>query len=63
MAALTTPSLTSVGIPLVDCGRAGVDMLLSLVRDPSAPPVHHHDLSFRLEVRHSTGPVRLSPGE
>ena len=63
MAALTTPSLTSVGIPLVDCGRAGVDMLLSLVRDPSAAPVHHYDLSFRLEVRQSTGPVRLSLGE
>ena len=56
MSTLTTPALTSVGIPLVNCGRAGVDMLLSLVRDPSVPPVHHHDLSFRLVVRESTGP-------
>jgi DNA-binding LacI/PurR family transcriptional regulator len=58
MSDLTVPSLTSVGIPLVNCGRAGVDMLLSLVRDPSTPPAHHHDLSFQLFVRESTGPVR-----
>lgn len=57
MSALTTPSLTSVGIPLVSCGRAGVDMLLSLVREPSLPPTHHHNLSFQLVVRDSTGPV------
>jgi DNA-binding LacI/PurR family transcriptional regulator len=57
MSALTTPSLTSVGIPLVSCGRAGVDMLLSLVREPSLPPSHHHNLSFQLVVRDSTGPV------
>jgi DNA-binding LacI/PurR family transcriptional regulator len=57
MSTLTTPELTSVGIPLVNCGRAGVDMLLSLVRDPSTPPEHHHDLTFRLVVRESTGPA------
>jgi len=56
MSTLTTPALTSVGIPLVNYGRAGVDMLLSLVRDPSTPPVHHRDLSFRLVVHESTGP-------
>jgi len=60
MAALTSPALTSVGIPLVNCGRAGVDMLLSLVRDPSAPPTHHHDLSVQLIVRGSTGPRETS---
>ena len=57
MSALTAPALTTVGIPLVNCGRAGVDMLLALVREPSAPPTHHHDLSFQLFVRDSTGPV------
>jgi LacI family transcriptional regulator len=61
MSALTAPALTSVGIPLVNCGRAGVDMLLSLVREPSAPPTHHHDLSFQLFVRDSTGPVTATP--
>ncbi|WP_197024728.1 LacI family DNA-binding transcriptional regulator [Cellulomonas sp. KRMCY2] len=61
MSMLTTPALTSVGIPLVNCGRAGVDMLLSLVREPSTPPVHHHDLSFRLVVRESTGPCPTAP--
>ncbi|KQT02585.1 LacI family DNA-binding transcriptional regulator [Cellulomonas sp. Leaf395] len=58
MSSLTSPSLTSVGIPLVTCGRASVDMLVQLVRDPSAVPAHHHDLSFRLVVRDSSGPVR-----
>jgi len=61
MSALTSPPLTSVGIPLVSCGRAGVDMLLSLVRNPSAPPPHNHDLSVQLVVRGSTGPVRPGP--
>ena len=58
MSALTTPSLTSVGIPLVNCGRAATDMVLSLVQHPTSVPVHHHDLSFQLEVRQSTGVVR-----
>jgi LacI family transcriptional regulator len=57
MSALTSPSLTSVGIPLVSCGRASMDMVLSLVQHPSDPPVHHHDLSFQLVVRGSTGVV------
>jgi len=57
MSALTTPSLTSVGIPLVNCGRASVDMVLSLVQHPGSPPVHHHNLSFQLAVRASTGVV------
>ena len=57
MSALTTPSLTSVGIPLVNCGRASVDMVLSLVQHPGSPPVHHHNLSFQLAVRDSTGVV------
>ncbi|NMR18735.1 LacI family DNA-binding transcriptional regulator [Cellulomonas fimi] len=56
VSALTSPGLTSVGIPLVNTGRAGVDMLLHLVRDPSTPPTHHHDLTVQLVVRASTGP-------
>lgn len=56
VSALTSPALTSIGLPLVNSGRAGVDLLLGLVRDPSAPPVHHHDLSVQLVVRGSTGP-------
>jgi LacI family transcriptional regulator len=55
-AALTSPALTSIGLPLVNSGRAGVDLLLSLVRTPAQPPVHHHDLSVQLVVRASTGP-------
>ena len=57
MSSLTAPSLTSVGIPLVNCGRAATAMVLSLVQHPDVPPVHHHDLSFQLEVRQSTGVV------
>jgi DNA-binding LacI/PurR family transcriptional regulator len=61
MSALTTPSLTSVGIPLVSCGRASVDMVLSLVQHPDSAPVHHHDLSFQLAVRGSSGVVNPAP--
>jgi len=57
LSALTYPSLTSVGIPLVSCGRAGVDVLLSVIRNEPGAPVHHQDLSFQLAVRASTGPV------
>jgi LacI family transcriptional regulator len=61
MSALTTPPLTSVGVPLVAFGRAGVDLLLGLVHDPSTPPAHHYDLSFRLSVRESTGTMPPTP--
>jgi DNA-binding LacI/PurR family transcriptional regulator len=57
MSELTAPSLTSVGIPLVNCGRAATAMVLSLVQQPTSPPVHHHNLAFQLVVRQSTGVV------
>ena len=60
MSALTSPALTSVGIPLAACGRAGVDVLVGLLRQPGITPAHHHDLSFQLVVRDSTGPVSTS---
>ena len=56
MSALSSPALTSAGIPQVNCGRAGADMLVALLRRPDAPPTHHHDLSFQLVVRESTAP-------
>lgn len=62
MSALSSPALTSVGIPLVNCGRAGADVLVSLLRHPDQPPTHHHDLSFQLVVRDSTAPRRSSEG-
>ena len=61
MSALTAPSLTSVGIPLVNCGRASVDMVLGLVQHPTSPPVHHQNLTFQLAVRQSTGVVNPNP--
>ena len=62
VSALTSPPLTSVGLPLVGSGRAGVDLLLSLVRDPGSPPVHHHDLPVQLVVRGSTAPHEAAAG-
>lgn len=56
MCELTSPALTSVGTPLVNLGRAGVDLLLTMVRDPPSPLTHHGDLSVQLVVRESTGP-------
>lgn len=55
VAGLTSPSLTSVEIPRVACGRAGVELLLDLVRDPSTPVVDSRDLAVQLVVRDSTG--------
>lgn len=60
MSALTSPALTSVGIPLVNCGRAVVDVLVQLLRHPGQPADHHHDLSFQLAVRESTSPRRVN---
>ena len=57
LAALVSPALTSVGIPLVACGRAGVDLLVARIHHPETPATHHHDLSFQLAVRDSTGPA------
>ena len=62
MSALTTPGADQRRDPAGQLGRAGVDMLLSLVRDPSTPPEHHHDLTFRLVVRESSrGPCPSQP--
>lgn len=55
VAALTSPSLTSVEIPRVASGRAGVELLMSLVRDRSATVVESRDLPVQLVVRDSTG--------
>jgi hypothetical protein len=32
-------------------------MVLALVNDPGTAPVHHHDLSYQLAVRASSGVV------
>ena len=61
VAALTSPPLTSVRLPLVTTGRAAVDLLLSVVRDPAGPPAHHYDLPVQLVVRGSTGPRSPAP--
>jgi DNA-binding LacI/PurR family transcriptional regulator len=55
---LMVPSLTTVAQPIVALGRAGVDMLLSLVSHPHSPPTHFQNLSVQLVVRGSTGPRR-----
>lgn len=61
MSGLTSPGLTSVATPLVDLGRAAVDTLLDILRDPEAPPGHRDELPVQLVVRESTGPVRTDP--
>lgn len=57
VAALTSPSLTSVDLPRAASGRAGVDLLLALIdpdrRQHGAPDT----LSAQLVVRDSTGPA------
>lgn len=56
LSGLMVPPLTTVAQPAVALGRAGVDMLLGLVRQPLAPPSHHQDLRVELVVRGSAGP-------
>lgn len=55
MAAMATPSLTTVALPKEESGRVAVDLLLALLRDQE-PPTHR--LSTQLIVRGSTGPRR-----
>jgi LacI family transcriptional regulator len=59
VAALTSPSLSSVEIPRVASGRAGVELLMSLVGDRSAMVAESRDLPVQLVVRDSTG----APGQ
>jgi LacI family transcriptional regulator len=60
LSALMVPSLTTVAQPTVALGRAGVDVLLGLISQPSVLPSHHQDLGVQLVVRESTGPLRRS---
>ncbi|GAA2720298.1 LacI family transcriptional regulator [Cellulomonas aerilata] len=61
MSGLAHPGLTSVGTPLVNVGRAAVDTLVAMVRDPTAPALHQDDLPVQLVVRGSTAPRRTAP--
>jgi len=54
VAAMTSPSLTSVEIPRQASGRAGVELLLGLLRE-EAVTVSSRDLAVQLVVRESTG--------
>lgn len=62
VAAMTSPSLTSVELPRLASGRAGVELLLALLRGESVT-VPSRDLDVQLVVRDSTGPpdVLASP--
>ena len=58
LSSLVAPGLTTVRLPLVGEGRAGVDLLLDLV-DPDPGPVHParaRELPVELVVRGSTAP-------
>jgi DNA-binding LacI/PurR family transcriptional regulator len=51
------PSLTTVGLPMKSCGRAGVDLLLGLLQDPGKFGSTRRELGTQLMVRGSTGPA------
>nr|BFE71523.1 LacI family DNA-binding transcriptional regulator [Actinoplanes digitatis] len=55
MAAMVHPSLTTVGLPMESCGRAGVDLLLGLLQDPARYGTTRRELGTHLMVRGSTG--------
>lgn len=54
VAAMTSPSLTSVEIPRQASGRAAVELLLGLLRE-EAVTAPSRDLDVQLVVRESTG--------
>ncbi|MET8152126.1 LacI family DNA-binding transcriptional regulator [Actinoplanes sp. NPDC049668] len=54
MAAMVHPSLTTVGLPMESCGRAGVDLLLGLLQDPDRYGATRRELGTQLMVRGST---------
>jgi DNA-binding LacI/PurR family transcriptional regulator len=56
LAAMVHPSLTTVGLPMEACGRAGVDLLLGLLQDPARFGATRRELGTQLMVRGSTGP-------
>ncbi|GAA3346308.1 LacI family DNA-binding transcriptional regulator [Amorphoplanes nipponensis] len=56
LAAMVHPSLTTVGLPMESSGRAGVDLLLALLRDPEGAGATRRELGTHLMVRASTGP-------
>jgi LacI family transcriptional regulator len=56
LAAMVHPSLTTVGLPMESCGRAGVDLLLGLLQDPARHATTRRELGTQLMVRASTGP-------
>jgi len=61
MAAYTTPSLTTVRTPVVECAEAVLDSALRSLQDPSdqdQPQVHSYGFDTRLIVRDSVGPPR-----
>ncbi|GAA3918399.1 LacI family DNA-binding transcriptional regulator [Actinoplanes auranticolor] len=57
LSAMVHPSLTTVGLPMKSCGRAGVDLLLGLLQDPDRFGSTRRELGTQLMVRGSTGPA------
>jgi DNA-binding LacI/PurR family transcriptional regulator len=56
LSAMVHPSLTTVGLPMESCGRAGVDLLLGVLQDPQRFAASRRELGTQLMVRASTGP-------
>ncbi|GLY32593.1 LacI family DNA-binding transcriptional regulator [Kineosporia sp. NBRC 101731] len=61
MAGMIRPSLTTVGMPLGEAGRAAVDLLLAQLADP-APRARQQRVPTTLQVRGSTGAPRPDDG-
>ncbi|MGW4945779.1 LacI family DNA-binding transcriptional regulator [Actinoplanes sp. NPDC004185] len=57
LSAMVHPSLTTVGLPMKSCGRAGVDLLLGLLQDADKFGSTRRELGTQLMVRGSTGPA------
>ncbi len=56
-ASMVHPGLTTISLPKESAGRAGVDMLLQLLQDPTRTGSARRELPAHLLVRGSTGPA------
>jgi len=54
---MSTPALTTVGLPLEQAGRVAIELLLEQLAHPGSG-THEESLPAQLIVRPSTGPPR-----
>jgi DNA-binding LacI/PurR family transcriptional regulator len=55
MSGMSSPALTTVGLPKEQAGRAAVELLMTLIDQPADPTLPRRELAAQLLVRGSSG--------